>query len=52
MEVGETIKYRGYSITRHLEGDFTVTVGEDTLEELKDWIDRLIDKGDLDDVEK
>ncbi len=51
MKVGAVIKHRGYDISRPLEDDFVVEVGHDTLKDAKAWIDRLISKDELDDVD-
>lgn len=50
MKIGAQIKYRGYDITKHLEEDYVVEVGHDSLKDAKDWIDRLIVKNELDEV--
>ncbi len=50
MKVGETIWYRGYDITRHLQDDYVVQVGHDTQDDAKAWIDYLIEIDQLEEV--
>ena len=50
-EVGETIKYHGYPISHPIKEDFITEIAHNSLEDAKEFIDRLLKLGLLDNVE-